>query len=110
LVDYIATTFEDEIGDGTVFTDEVKDVTSAPWTEGVGCWASSEMSNSLETNLALQVTYCVLAIIVYSVQQRANNLSDKACLALGAVGLLISIAMMIHVLLEPRLGDDGCPE
>lgn len=63
------------------------------------------------------MAYCFLAIIVFRYQRDNHTLSDKACRALGAVALLISIGLMAHVLLEfghepePNEGNpSACPE
>lgn len=102
MVDYVTTTFGDEIGDGTDFTDEVTNVKSDPWESGPECFNARELSDALETNLALQVTYCILALLVYRAQdgRYGLNLPDSARYGLGGLGLAVSLGMLVHVVLE----------
>lgn len=67
LVEYIVTSFKDEVGSGTQFSADVRDITSEVWTEGPKCFATVSLSDSLEANLVTQVAYCISAMIVYSI-------------------------------------------
>ena len=117
LIEYVVTNVGDEIGDGEQFSETATDIKSAAWSEGPQCYKTLELSDSLEIDLGLQMAYCFLAIIVFRYQRDNHTLSDKACRALGAVALLISIGLMAHVLLEfghepePNEGNpSACPE
>ena len=78
------------------------------------CYITQELDDALEADLALQIAYCCLAIIVYEAQRKNHSLSDYTCRVLGCIGLLLSVTQLSHVLLEFGPNDvnegTGCPE